>query len=67
MRDFNVEFERLVLRLKEVQCEIPPLIKGWLYLDKLKLNEHAMMVIPWQVRKTNLSPKRLPRKRMKHS
>lgn len=28
VRDFNVEFERLVLRLEEVQCEIPPLIKG---------------------------------------
>ena len=39
VRDFNVEFERLVLRLHEVQCERPPLIKAWLYLDRLKLTE----------------------------
>ena len=45
VRDFNVEFERLVLRLKEVQCEIPPLIKGWLYLDKLRLSEHEELTL----------------------
>ena len=39
VREFNVEFERLVLRLHEVQCELPPLIKAWLYLDKLHLPE----------------------------
>lgn len=39
VRDFNVEFERLVLRLHEVQCELPPLVKAWLYLDKLRLSE----------------------------
>eukprot|EP00913_Durusdinium_trenchii_P001330 g1228.t1 len=39
VRDFNVEFERLVLRLREVQCELPPLVKAWLYLDRLKLTE----------------------------
>lgn len=39
VRDFNIEFERLVLRLREVCCELPPLIKGWLYLDKLRLTE----------------------------
>ena len=37
VRDFNVEFERLVLRLHEVRCELPPLVKAWLYLDKLRL------------------------------
>eukprot|EP00913_Durusdinium_trenchii_P015685 g14740.t1 len=40
IRDFNVEFERLVLRLREVQCELPAMVKGWLYLDKLRLTEH---------------------------
>ena len=39
VRDFNVEFERLVLRLHEVRCELPPVIKAWLYMDKLKLSE----------------------------
>ena len=39
VRDFNVEFERLVLHLKELNCELPGLVKAWLYLDKLKLNE----------------------------
>ena len=39
VRDFNVEFERLVLRLHEVRCELPPLVKAWLYVDKLRLTE----------------------------
>ena len=39
VREFNVEFERLVLRLHEVRCELPPLVKAWLYLDKLRLTE----------------------------
>ena len=39
VREFNVEFERLVLRLREVRCELPPLVKAWLYVDKLRLNE----------------------------
>ncbi|CAE7625750.1 ND5 [Symbiodinium sp. CCMP2592] len=39
VREFNVEFERLVLRLREVKCELPPLVKAWLYLDKLRLSE----------------------------
>ena len=39
MRDFNVEFARLVLRLAEIQCSVPPMIKAWLYLDKLRLSE----------------------------
>eukprot|EP00435_Cladocopium_sp_Y103_P061043 s39_g22.t1 len=39
VRDFNVEFERMVLRLTEIQCHVPPLIKAWLYLDKLRLSE----------------------------
>ena len=29
-REFNVEFERLVLRLREVRCDLPPLVKAWL-------------------------------------
>ena len=39
VRDFNVEFERLVIRLMEVRCELPPMVKAWLYLDKLRLTE----------------------------
>ena len=39
VRDFNVEFERMVLRLHEVRCDLPPLVKAWLYLDKLRLTE----------------------------
>ena len=45
VRDFNVEFERLVLRLREVHCELPPLVKGWLYLDKLRLGEHEELAL----------------------
>lgn len=39
VREFNVEFERMVLRLREVRCELPPLVKAWLYVDKLRLSE----------------------------
>ena len=39
VRDFNVEFERLLLHLKELDCELPGLVKAWLYLDKLKVTE----------------------------
>ena len=39
VRDFNVEFERLLLHLKELDCELPGLVKAWLYLDKLKVSE----------------------------
>ena len=39
VREFNMQFERLVLRLHEVRCELPPLVKAWLYVDKLRLTE----------------------------
>lgn len=39
VRDFNVDFERMMLRLKELDCELPDLVKAWLYLDKLKLSD----------------------------
>ena len=45
VRDFNVEFERMVLRLHEVKCNLPPLIKAWLYLDKLRLSEHEELAL----------------------
>ena len=45
VREFNVEFERLVLRLHEVRCELPPLVKAWLYVDKLKLNESEELAL----------------------
>eukprot|EP00438_Fugacium_kawagutii_P013250 Skav234490 [mRNA] locus=scaffold3731:121116:128177:+ [translate_table: standard] len=40
IRDFNMEFERMVTRLQEIQCDLPPTVKAWLYLDKLKISEH---------------------------
>ena len=43
--DSNVEFERLVLRLREVQCELPAMVKGWLYLDKFRLSEHEELTV----------------------
>eukprot|EP00435_Cladocopium_sp_Y103_P068546 s358_g31.t1 len=43
VRDFNIEFERLMLHLKELDCELPGLVKAWLYLDKLRLNETEEM------------------------
>ena len=52
VRDFNVEFERLVLRFHEVRCELPPLIKGWLYLDKLRLSEAEELALLSSVNNT---------------
>ena len=45
VREFNVDFERLVLRLHEVRCELPPLVKAWLYVDKLRLNESEELAL----------------------
>ena len=45
VRDFNVEFERMVLRLHEVRCELPPLVKAWLYVDKLRLSESEELAL----------------------
>lgn len=39
VRDFNVEFERLMLHLRELECDLPAVVKAWLYLDKLKISE----------------------------
>ena len=39
MRDYIVEFERLLLRLQEIQCELPNTVKAWLFIDKLRLSE----------------------------
>ena len=39
VRDFVVEYERLVLRLMEVKCELPCLVKAWLFVDRLRLSE----------------------------
>ena len=39
VREFNLEYERLLLRLRELECELPPLVKAWLYMDKLKMSE----------------------------
>ena len=45
VREFNLEYERLLLHLRELECELPPLVKAWLYLDKLRLSEHEEMNI----------------------
>jgi len=45
VREFNVEFERMVLRLREVQCELPPLVKAWLCVDKLRLSENEELAL----------------------
>lgn len=45
VRDFNIEFERMVLRLGEVQCQVPPVMKAWLYLDKLRLSESEELAL----------------------
>ena len=39
VREFNLEYERLLMHLRELECELPPLVKAWLYLDKLHLAE----------------------------
>lgn len=39
VRDFNVDFERMMLHLKELDCELPSLVTAWLYLDKLRLSD----------------------------
>lgn len=54
VRDFNVELERLVLRLREVHCELPPL-KGWLYLDNLRLPESEELTLLSSVNKLHSS------------
>lgn len=45
VRDFNLEFERMVLRLHEIKCELPPLVKAWLYVDKLRLSEQEEVAL----------------------
>ena len=45
VREFNLEYERLLLHLRELECELPPLVKAWLYLDKLRLSEGEEMSI----------------------
>ena len=45
VREFNVEFERMVLRLHEIRCELPPLVKAWLYVDKLRLSESEELAL----------------------
>ena len=44
VREFKLEYERLLMHLRELDCELPPLVK-WLYLDKLKLSEAEEMSI----------------------
>ncbi|CAE7767068.1 unnamed protein product [Symbiodinium sp. CCMP2592] len=45
IRDYTVEFERLLLRLQEVQCELPGTVKAWLFIDKLRLNESEELAL----------------------
>ena len=43
VREFNLEFERLLMHLQELDCELPQLVKAWLYVDKLRLSESEEM------------------------
>ncbi len=45
MYEFDVDFERLVLYFQEVPCELPPLKKVWLYMEKLRLNESEELAL----------------------
>ena len=45
IRDYVVEFERLLLRLREVQCELPRTVKAWLFVDKLRLSEREELAL----------------------
>ncbi|CAE7268762.1 GIP, partial [Symbiodinium sp. CCMP2456] len=45
IRDFIVEYERLLLRLQEVQCELPSMVKAWLFVDKLRLSESEELAL----------------------
>lgn len=45
VREFNLEYERLLMHLRELGYELPPLVKAWLYLDKLRLPESEEMNI----------------------
>ena len=45
IRDFNVEFERMILRLKEIKCDLPPILKAWLYMDKLRLSDSEELAL----------------------
>ena len=36
---------RLLLHLKELDCELPGLVKAWLYLDKLKITESEELAL----------------------
>ena len=57
-----MEFERLLLRLQEVQCELPGRVKAWLFLDKLKLSENEELALlssvnnEWCVKRLQQSP-----------
>ena len=44
-RDFFLDFARLILRLQEIDCSLPPVVKAWLYLDKLRLTESEQLAL----------------------
>ena len=46
MRDYIVEFERLLLWLQEVQYNLPGTVKTWLFIDKLRLGEAELKSWP---------------------
>ena len=43
--DFNLDFERLILRLQEIDCSLPPVVKALLYLHKLRLTEGEQLTL----------------------
>ena len=38
IREFNMEFDRLTAKLKEVGCKLPDVCLAWWYVDKLRLD-----------------------------
>ena len=41
IRDFNMEFDRHLTKLKEIGCLLPGLCSSWWYVDKLRLDNSA--------------------------
>jgi hypothetical protein len=41
IRDFNMEFDRHLTKLKEIGCLLPWLCSSWWYVDKLRLDNSA--------------------------
>ena len=50
IRDFNMEFDRHLTKLKEIGCLLPGLCSSWWYVDKLRLDNSAELNLLASVR-----------------